>query len=74
MVKIKATKLEVLEFFLKMKVVEAFQLKRRFGFTRHYAHNVLFRLKKQGLIINMTRGHYELTVKGLRRLKYYGKR
>jgi len=40
MVKMKATKLQALEFFLKMKLAETFQRERKFGFSRNYAHNV----------------------------------
>jgi len=73
MIRQKVKKLQLLQFFHK-KMVEAWQLEREFGFSHDYAQQVFHRLKKQGLIINMRPGRYELTEKGLRRLKYYGKR
>lgn len=72
--KIKATKLDVLEFIKKKGLIEIWQLRDKFNYSDESAYKRLQRLKKQGLVINMTRGSWELTEEGYRRLRYYGKR
>ena len=72
--KIKATKLDVLEFIKKKGLIEIWQLRDKFNYSDESAYKRLQRLKKQGLVINMTRGSLELTEEGYRRLRYYGKR
>ncbi|MBA7693164.1 hypothetical protein ES703_101740 [subsurface metagenome] len=72
--KIKATKLDVLEFIKKKGLIEIWQLRDKFNYSDESAYKRLQRLKKQGLVINMPRGSWELTEEGYRRLRYYGKR
>ncbi len=72
--KIKATKLDVLEFIKKKGLIEIWQLRDKFNYSDESAYKRLQRLKKQGLVINMTRGSWKLTEEGYRRLRYYGKR
>lgn len=70
---IKANKLTVLEFIKQRRIVQAFELCEKFGYSLNYAHVRLQRLKRQGLVINMTPGFWELTEEGFRRLRYHGK-
>lgn len=72
--KIKAMKLDVLEFIKKKGLIEIWQLRDKFNYSDESAYKRLQRLKKQGLVINMTRGSLELTEEAYRRLRYYGKR
>jgi len=74
MKKILATKIEVLEFIMKRKLVWLYELTEKFNYSPGYVRVLLTRLKKAGLIINMTRGCWELTEEGYRKLRYYGKR
>ena len=71
---IKATKLDVLEFIMKRGVVQVYELQDKFNYSYWGAKNRLRHLKEQGLVVNMTRGSWELTEEGYRRLRYYGKR
>jgi len=72
MAKVLATKRQVLEFISERKLVQNWELAEKFGFSPKYVtHNLLPRLKKEKLIINMTRGFWELTEEGYRRLRYY---
>lgn len=71
---IKASKMDVLEFIMRRSVVQVYELQGKFRYSYWGAKNRLRRLKKEGLVINMTRGSWELTEEGYRRLKYYGKR
>ena len=50
-----------------------YDIEQKFGYTYNSARNRLKRLKKEGLIINMTRGCWELTEAGFGRLRYYRK-
>ena len=70
----KASKLDVLEWIMKKGMVWAYELAEHFGFTPHYVENLLWRLKKAGLVINMTKGCWELTEEGFGKLKYHGRR
>lgn len=72
--KILATKVDVLEFIMKRGVVRSYELEEKFGYSPKYVPILLYRLKKAGLIINMTKGCWELTEEGYRRLRYYGRR
>lgn len=72
--KIRATKLDVLEFIKKKGLIEIWQLRDKFNYSDESAYKRLQRLKKQGLVINMTTGSWELTEESYRRLRYYGKR
>jgi len=72
--RIVATKLDVLEFIMKRKLVWAYELAEKFGYDPRYVAVLLSRLKKAGLVINMTKGCWELTEDGYRRLRYYGRR
>lgn len=71
---IKAEKLDVLEFIMNRKDIYLYELEDKFNYSFWGAYNRLRRLKKEGLVINMTRGCWELTEVGYRRLRYYGKR
>jgi len=68
-----ATKLQVLEFIEGKGLVWVYEIEQKFGYTDHSARDRLRRLKKEGLVINMTRGCWELTEEGYRRLRYYRK-
>ena len=70
----KATKLQVLEFIKERQLVWVYEIEQKFGYTDHGARIRLIRLKKAGLAINMTRGCWELTEEGYRKLRYYGRR
>ena len=70
----KATKLQVLEFIKERQLVWVYEIEQKFGYTDHGARIRLIRLKKAGLVINMTRGCWELTEEGYRKLRYYGRR
>lgn len=72
--RILATKLDVLEFIMKRGLVWAYELKEKFGYSPESVAVRLSRLKKQGLVINMTKGCWELTVEGYKKLRYYGRR
>ncbi len=72
--KILASKLDILEFIIKRKVISPYEIVERFHYSENSLSKLLYRLKKEGLVINMTRGSWELTEEGYRRLKYYGKR
>lgn len=69
----RATKLDVLLFIKRRKVVGWWDLREHFRYTDKSAIDRLYHLKKQGLIANFGRGQYTLTDEGLRRLKYYGR-
>jgi len=71
---IKATKLDILEFISKRRLVWAYDLRDKFRYSPEYVRNLLYRLKKAGLIINMTKGCWELTDLGYDKLRYYGRR
>jgi len=71
---IKADKLAVLEFIMGKRLIWVYELVEKFKYTDKSARERLRRLKKQGLVINMTRGCWELTEEGYRKLRYYGKR
>ncbi len=68
-----ATKRQVLEFIEGKGLVWVYEIEQKFGYTNHSARERLRRLKKEGLVINMTRGTWELTEAGYRRLRYYRK-
>lgn len=70
---IKATKLDVLKYIKSEGLVEVWQLRDHFGYSEMTVYNKLSRLKKQGLVINMTEGKWELTEEGFRRLRFYGR-
>ena len=54
--KILATKIDILEFMMKRKLVWLYEVEEKFGYSSRSVPNVLYRLKKAGLITNMTRG------------------
>jgi len=75
MVKILATKRQILEFISERGKIQNRGLAGKFGFSPNYVtHNLLPRLKKEKLIINMIRGSWELTEQGYRRLRYYAEK
>jgi hypothetical protein len=69
-----ATKVDVLEFIMKRELVWAYELEEKFGYSPRYVPVLLNRLKRAVLIINMTRGCWELTEEGYGKLRYYGRR
>lgn len=72
--KILATKLEILEFMMGKRIIWAYELEEKFSYSPKTIPKLLYRLKKAGLIINMTKGCWELTEEGYRKLRYYGRR
>ena len=70
----KATQLDVLEWIMKRGRVWYWELADHFKFTPHYAQTLLWRLKRRGYVINMTKGPWELTEAGFSKLKYHGRR
>lgn len=50
------TKVDALEFIMKRELVWAYELEEKFGYSPRYVLVLLNRLKRAGLIINMTRG------------------
>lgn len=72
--KLLASKIDILHFIMKRRTISAYQLVEKFHYAESSAPTTLYRLKKAGLIINMTADRYELTEEGYRRLRYYGKR
>lgn len=54
-------KLNILEFIMKKELVWAYELEDEFGYSPRSVAVRLSRLKKQGLIINMTKGCWELS-------------
>jgi len=71
--KILASKLDILEFIMRRKIIFPYELVEKFHYSERSFSRTLYRLKKEGLVINMTRGSRELTEEGFKRLKYYGK-
>lgn len=71
--RIRATKLELLEFIRDRQMIQSFELRDHFGYTESGARGRLSYLKKQGLVINMTKDRWELTVEGFAKLIYYGR-
>ena len=67
-------KIDILEFIARQKMVWSYELVDRFGYSEKTVPKLLYRLKKAGLIIKMTKGCWELTVLGYTKLRYYGKR
>ena len=72
--KVLATKLDILEFIMRRKIISPYEIAEKFHYSEKSIPKLLHRLKKEGLVINMTKGSWELTEGGYRRLKYYGKR
>ncbi len=71
---VKADKLTILQFIKQKRLIWVYELVEKFKYTDYSARGRLKRLKKEGLVINPTRGCWELTGEGYRRLRYYGKR
>ena len=53
---IEANKLAVLEFMMGKRLIWVYELVEKFKYTDKNARERLRRLKKQGLVINMTQG------------------
>jgi hypothetical protein len=70
----KISKIDFLAYIKSQDFVEIWQLRDKFNFLEKYVSQRLWRLKKQELVINMFHGQWELTEKGYRRLRYYGKK
>jgi Mn-dependent DtxR family transcriptional regulator len=71
--KILALTIDILEFIMQRRIIWGYELIEKFGYSPESVDKTLRRLKKRGLIINMTRGCWELTEEGYRRLRYYGR-
>ena len=69
-----ATKLDILEFIKRREIILPYELAEKFHYSEKTIPKLLHRLKKAGLVINMTRGSWELTEGGYRKLRYYRKR
>ena len=67
----RADKLDILRYIKSQGYIELWQMMEHFGYSYHSAFKTLSRLKTRGLIIDMTKGQWELTEEGYRRLKYY---
>lgn len=72
--KILARRLDILEFIMKRGLVWTYELEQHFGYAPRSVFMLVSRLKRAGLIINMTRGCWELTDLGYDKLRYYGRR
>jgi len=59
--------LDLLKFIKERKQVYAYEIEENFGYAYHSVPETLTRLKKAGLIINMTKGCWELTEEGYRK-------
>ena len=70
---IKATKLDVLEYIKYNGLIEVWQLREHSRYTDASAAKRLSLLKKQRLVINMTKGMWELTGEGNRKLSFFGR-
>jgi len=69
-----ATKLDILEFIMRRNFISPYELVEKFHYSENSVRTTLNRLKKAGLIINMTKDYWELTVDGYKKLRYYRKR
>jgi DNA-binding MarR family transcriptional regulator len=67
--KVLATKLDILEFIMRRKLISPYELAEKFYYSEKSILKLLHRLKKAGLIINMTRGSWELTEEWLQKVK-----
>ena len=71
---IKADKLTILQFIKQKRLIWVYDLVEKFKYTDKSARERLRRLKRQGLVINMTRGCYELTEEGYKKIKILAER
>ncbi len=62
-----ARRLDLLKFIRERELVYAYEIEENFGYSHRSISNTLTRLKKAGLIINMTKGCWELTEEGYRK-------
>ena len=74
MKKLLASKLDILEFIMRRNFISPYELVEKFYYSENSVRTTLNRLKKAGLIINMTKDYWELTVEGYKKLRYYRKR
>ncbi len=65
--------MDLLKFIRERELIYAYEIEGKFGYSHRSISNTLTRLKKAGLIINMTKGCWELTEEGYRKLRYYEK-
>lgn len=72
--RILATKFDILEFIMKTELIQRYQLEEKFGYSPKSVGQVLNRLKKAGLLINMTRDRWEVTTVGYDKMRYHGRR
>ena len=67
-------KLDLLQWMWEQqRQIETYELADHFDLTRGSAKTTLSRLKKARLVVNMTRGRWELTWDGLRKLERSGR-
>jgi hypothetical protein len=69
--RIKCTKEDLLRYIHKRGMVENWEIDQKYRYADGTARHKLNRLKKQGLVINLEADHWELTVDGIKRLRYY---
>lgn len=69
----KASKIQLLEYIYRRRVVTRLDLMEKFGYTSGGTSSMLNWLKKEGLIINDRRGEWVITDRGVARLIYYGR-
>jgi hypothetical protein len=65
------TKLEKLKYIRDNEPIQSWQFRDYFDYAEGAFRTELWRLKKQGLIINMPVGFWVLTETGYRRLEYH---
>jgi hypothetical protein len=70
---LRATKLDVLLFIRRRKLVAWWDLREYFRYTEKSAIDRLYHLKKAGLIANFARGNTPSRMSDLGGLRYYGR-
>ena len=68
---INCSKKELLKYICKKGLVKNWEIDQKYGYVDGTARHKLNRLQKQGLAINLEADHWELTIDGTRRLRYY---
>lgn len=59
---------------MKRGMVENWEISQKYHLSMEWVRHKLANLKEEGLVINLERGHWVLTVEGYERLKFYDKR
>jgi predicted transcriptional regulator len=71
---VKCSKWELLKFIKKRGMVENWEIAQKYKLVLPGVSIKLIRLEKQGLVKSYGKGHWVLTVDGIRRLKLYGEK